>query len=123
MLNKIYKASLFAAIIALPLITYGASGGQLGGTTQFFQQAKILVQTILSPLVFTLALLLFFWGLVKYIWSTGTEKEQGKSIMIWGVIALFVMTSIWGITTFLGQELGVTPVTNMTIPTINGGSQ
>ncbi len=58
----------------------------------------------------TLALIFFFWGLAKYILSAGDEekKTEGRNIMIYGVIALFVMVSVWGLTTLLGNTFGVT---------------
>lgn len=63
----------------------------------------------LVPILMTLALVVFFWGLVKYIRSAGEPKaaSEGKSIMIWGVIALFVMASIWGLTATLGDLVGL----------------
>lgn len=59
-----------------------------------------ITSSILTPLIYTLlvtALVVFFWGVVQYIWSEGTGKATGRSIMFWGVIALFVMTSVWGL--------------------------
>ena len=52
-----------------------------------------------TPIVVALALLYFFWGLAKYILSAGEKesKDEGRKIMIWGIIALFVMVSVWGI--------------------------
>ncbi len=57
-----------------------------------------------------LALLVFFWGLVKYIAKADDEKakEAGKNIMIWGVIALFVMFSVFGLVNFLQESFGTT---------------
>lgn len=45
------------------------------------------------------ALLVFLWGLVRFIMNLGSEgkAEEGKNMMVWGVIALFVMFSIAGI--------------------------
>ena len=73
---------------------------------------------IAIPIVFSLALLLFFWGVAKYILSAGTEKDEGKKIMVWGVVALFVMSSIWGLTTFIREELTIDEVGNQKIPTL-----
>lgn len=93
----------------------------LGQTTQFFTQAKNLIIQIIIPLVFALALLLFFWGVAKYIWSEGQGKEDGRKIMIWGVVALFVMTSVWGIVRFIQQDfLGGSNTSSMPIPTLTG---
>lgn len=113
MLKKIYFALI---LITLPVF----ASAQLTVTTKFLTSLKSLVTTILIPLVFTLALLFFFWGVTKYIWSAGgKEKEEGKSIMVWGVIALFVMSSIWGLVKLLQTELLVDGTTTEgKIPTL-----
>jgi len=56
-----------------------------------------------SILVVALALLFFFWGLAKFILQAGNEekKNEGRQIMVWGIIALFIMISVWGIITVL----------------------
>lgn len=64
--------------------------------------------TALIPILVGLAVVLFFWGLVKYLWSiTGDTKEheEGRQIMVWGVIAIFVMVSIWGIVAMLQRAI------------------
>lgn len=112
MLNKIYFA-LF--LIALPVFVFAYP---LEGTSLFFESSSNLIKLILVPLAFTLALLFFFWGIAKYIWSEGQGKEDGRKIMIWGVVALFVMSSVWGIIYFISNELGIGGETVMPIPTI-----
>lgn len=76
---------------------------------------------ILIPLVAAIALLAFFWGLVKVILNAGNEEEKGKGkhIMIWGVVALFIIVSVWGLVKFIGEAIGVRPDdTNQNIPGI-----
>jgi len=57
------------------------------------------------PIIVGLALLIFIWGLIKFIFRVGGGDEkavqEGKKLMIWGLIALFIMISIWGILRFL----------------------
>lgn len=68
-----------------------------------------LVNSLIA-IVIGLALLAFFWGLAKFIFNvSGDEKsiEEGKRIMIWGIITLFVMVSVWGIVGFLQGELNL----------------
>jgi ABC-type Fe3+-siderophore transport system permease subunit len=62
------------------------------------------------PVVIGLAFLFFLWGLMKFILVAGDEKakEEGKRIMIWGTIALFVMVSIWGIVNIIQGDFGIT---------------
>ena len=50
---------------------------------------------MLIPVLIALALVVFFWGLVKYIQSG--KAKGGKDIMIAGLVGLFIMVSVWGI--------------------------
>jgi len=51
------------------------------------------------PLLFVLATVVFLYGVVKYVLAGGDEKkmDSGKQFMIYGVIGLFIMLSVWGI--------------------------
>lgn len=60
------------------------------------------------PLMVSIALLVFFWGIVRYLYAAGgTEKEESKKFLFWGVISLFVMTAIWGIVGILTNFIGI----------------
>jgi predicted PurR-regulated permease PerM len=78
---------------------------------------KIVTNTLI-PLAFALCLLYFFWGVAKYI-RTGAGSEEaakeGKKVMIWGIVGLFVAFSIWGIISFIQSELGIGPIRNAII--------
>ena len=58
--------------------------------------------------IFALAFIYFFWGVGQSILSSGDEKgrAEGKQKMIWGIVALFVTASIWGILTLLSSDFG-----------------
>lgn len=64
---------------------------------------------LLIPIVFALAMLYFFWGLAQYILNSGDsgKQEEGRNKMIWGIVALFVMSAVWGLVNFLGTAVGV----------------
>jgi len=61
------------------------------------------------PVVLALAVLYFFWGLAQYVLAQGSEdkREEGRNIMIWGIIALFVMVSVWGLIRLLQDTFNV----------------
>ncbi len=65
---------------------------------------------LLIPLLMALAVVAFFWGLVKYIANADDEaaKESGKTLMIWGMVAIFVMVAFWGIIGFFQESFGIT---------------
>lgn len=66
------------------------------------------------PVAVGVALLVFIWGVVRMIagMSMGDSDKaitEGKQRMVWGIVALFVIVSIWGIgalleTMFFGNE-------------------
>jgi len=87
-----------------PLVSFAA----FGGVRDLINDFKNLVDLVI-PIVAALALLAFFWGLVKFIAKAGDEKshEEGKNIMKWGIIALFVMFSVWGLVFFIQRNLGL----------------
>jgi len=76
----------------------------------------------LVPIAIALALVAFFYGLAKFIFNNASSdaKDDGKRIMIWGVVALFVMVSVWGLVSFIQRSTGVNggAVTPITIPEI-----
>lgn len=62
--------------------------------------------------LFALAVMLFIWGVVKFIANTGdtAEHEKGKSFILWALIAWVVLLSIWGIVNIvLSGTFGITP--------------
>jgi len=68
----------------------------------FFINTLGVIDTVV-PVLIALALLFFLWGLVVFIAQSGNEQAttQGKQKMIWGLIALFVLVSVWGIVNIL----------------------
>lgn len=63
---------------------------------------------LLVVIIIALAIVFFLWGLMLFILSAGDEEKRakGKSIMIWGIIALVVMVAVWGIVNLLSSVLG-----------------
>lgn len=110
----------FLFLFLFPVISFAQRVERFRNTKEIFGSILDIIR-ILIPIAFGLAILLFFWGIVKFLWSEGSGKDEGKRIMVWGVLAIFVMSSIWGLVRFVRGTLGIDPnATNMNIPTING---
>ncbi len=71
----------------------------------------------LVPLILSIAVILFLWGLLKYVTASGDEdkRTEGRNQMIWGIVILFVMVSVWGLVKIL-----VTTVFNGDVPSFPG---
>jgi len=66
---------------------------------------------VLIPLLFSIAILFIIWNLFRFfIWKGATEEgqDQGKRLIIYGVAALVLMVSLWGIVRIGLQAFGVT---------------
>ena len=76
----------------------------------------------LIPITFGLALVYFFYGVAKYILSATNQKaaDEGKAIMIYGVIAIAVMASLYGLVGFLQGTFGVGSGSAIIPPSITG---
>jgi hypothetical protein len=61
------------------------------------------------PLLFTLAVVGFIWGMIQFYLNPDNEekRKKGKSFMIWGIVALFVMISMWGLVGVLSNTFGI----------------
>lgn len=68
-----------------------------------------VINTSVIPLIFALAIVLFVWGVVQYVINSDEEakKAKGRQFMIWGIIALTVMVSIWGLVAILGNTFNI----------------
>ena len=107
----IYIALSFAPVLAL------AQG--LGQATNVVDNITSLINKVI-PLLFAIALIYFFWGLIQFLRASGTDpkaKDIGKTHMIYGILALAVMVSIYGIINWLTTTAGLTN----TAPTLPGG--
>ena len=104
------------AAALLPFVAFAQSSG---GVSQLLRDLAGWID-IATPIVFALAFLAFFWGLLRYIFAKGdpASTESGRNIMIWAVIALFVMVSIFGIIRLLQETFHISGAGVPTLPEV-----
>jgi len=94
-----------AALLFLPAVASAQSTSVKG----LIEAVGRLINPTIAILV-GVALLVFIWGLVKFVFRVGGDEKavgEGKSLMKWGLIALFVMLSVWGIVGFMQTALNL----------------
>ena len=71
----------------------------------------------------SLAIIAFFAGLVRFIWSIkegeAKKADEGKKFMLWSLLAIFIIFSLYGIIYFMQQTLGIKGVTTLSKPCLN----
>ena len=114
------KKIVYGALALFP----GLALAQTPNTTGLTSIVNFIRDTVrtLIPVFFGIAVLAFFWGLIEYIRSAGDPKKaaEGKSIMIYGILAIAVMLSIYGITYWLQNVVGITNNSPIPVPTVTG---
>ncbi|MBU0999078.1 pilin [Patescibacteria group bacterium] len=109
---KTFDLSASAPTIT-PLTVAGGATCSLAGDPKF-QDVLCYITGIINnsiiPLIFALATVMFVWGVVQFFILNADEekkREQGKQFMIWGIIALAVMLSVWGLVGILGSTFSI----------------
>ncbi len=83
-----------------------SSAGSCGNIKDFASFVNCIRDGIIQPLIyllFALAIVYFLYGVLQYIRKGGDEDSQreARSMMIFGIIAIAVMVSVWGLVNFL----------------------
>lgn len=59
-----------------------------------------IINHVLVPVIFTIAFVVFIWGMFKYFIAGGANPEEqakGWKLLMYGLIGFAVMISIWGL--------------------------
>jgi hypothetical protein len=80
-----------------------------GGIDKVIGFASCVLMKMVVPLLFSLATLTFIWGVYQYFINPDneTKREKGKGYMLWSLIGLFVMLSMWGIVAIFTDTFGL----------------
>ena len=104
---KIFLTSLS---VCVPAVASAQASFTLAGQNFAGVIAYILdLISIINPILSILALIVFFWGLSKFILTSGNPVElaKGKQFMFWGIIALFVLIAFQSIVGLIATDLGL----------------
>ena len=69
-----------------------------------------LINNSIIPFIFAVAIVMFIWGAVNFFIINADEeakRAQGKQYMIWGIVALAVMLSVWGLVGIIQTTFGL----------------
>ncbi|MFA6445913.1 MAG: hypothetical protein WCW14_01530 [Candidatus Paceibacterota bacterium] len=110
--NIFYKTTLFVAIL-LPLVSFAAG------------DFKWLIKDVIGgyinalvPAIFGIAIVLFLWGGVRFMRADEKERIELRQFFLWGIIALAVMASVWGLVAFVQTTFGLDNTSAPSVPNI-----
>ena len=94
---KIIKKLIPFGLLALPF-----AAGAVESINDLFNLTEDIINK-LAPLLIAIAVIILLIGIINYIRAGDDEEKRakGKNEMIYGIIGLFVMVSIWGLVAIL----------------------
>ena len=100
-------------ILALAIEIRDGVAPNSGAPEDFQGLVDIFLDVIYTayPVIIGISIVVFLWGLAKFIFRvSGDEKAvgDGKKLMVWGLIALFIVLSLNAILDFFYRDIGFT---------------
>lgn len=91
---------------ALPVLAF-AQQANASYLISFIDSAKLVLDRLVVFLI-ALAVVWFIWNVIRYTMSSDEEKRgEAKNQMVWGIVAIAVIISIWGLVAILQNIFGV----------------
>ena len=129
---KKYLLSFFTVmILLLPLVSFAQTSGvtvnyqgnqsgvsctnvEVNSIQSLLGLATCILIKSLWPLLITIAVIVFIVGVIKYIANADDagKREEGRNFIIYGLIGLFVLVSVWGLVGVIQGTFGLesTPI-------------
>lgn len=104
--KKVYPFAALAGSLLLPVAAFAQ--GNLQNLVTLSESALDVINIVLV-IVFVIAILVFAWGIVKYISASGdpTKVKEARGFLWWGILGVFVLAAMFGIVQFVGQSVGI----------------
>ena len=92
--------------IVLPFLAFAQAASNIEDQ---LANLNTILRDQLIPMLIVLATVVFMVGILRYVAAGGDEEKvkAGRNMMIFGVIALTVMVSVWGIAKILVETFDV----------------
>ena len=117
-MNKYLTSAVGAALLLTPFVAFAET------LEDTLRTVNNLIG-IITPIVVAIGLIFFFWGLANLLMNPEKDKDKGTSRdrMIYGILILFVMLSVWGLVGVLQDTFNVGGNQQITPPSVNTNSR
>lgn len=102
------KIGYLFAMFLFPLVSFAETSLDFSSLENTISDFSSVIGKLV-PVVIGLAMLVFLWGVLRYVVAEGDpeKRSEARGFMIWGIVALAVMVSVWGLVKLLQGTLGL----------------
>jgi len=101
--------NIYKNIITILTLFFSCFEVVFAGQT-FRTMVENFVGSIKTPIVEAItsaAVAMFVWGVVKYVQDGSISKDSAKSLIVWGLVGITVITAVWAFVDALKNTLGL----------------
>lgn len=105
------KNIIISSCILVPFFSFGNVFAQtanpaLASTVNIFVSIGQIVSTI-SSFAIAVVFLYFFWTVIEFLRAEPGKKDEARKSLLYGILAIFIVVSIWAIVGFLQGLFGL----------------
>ena len=106
------KSFILAALIIFPAMVFAQKSVTDAGT---LYNAIVYIVNLTMQLLIGLAVFILAWGIFKFIYNAGDEaaRAEGRQLILWGIIGIFAMVSVWGLVNIIAGTLSLNNETSL----------
>ena len=118
MKTSLKKIGVAAAMFLLPAVAFAQYS--VTNSSSLFDAIRSILNAVI-PIIIALAVVYILWGIVQsFVKGGDEERKAGHMKILYGIIALFIMISIWGLVNILVNTTGLNnQVPTNQIPNLN----
>lgn len=64
------------------------------------------------PILISISVIVFVWGVFRYVTAEGEDRQKSRDVIMYGIIGLFVMVSVWGLVALVYNTFGLDNANN-----------
>lgn len=100
---------LFVSVLSTPSFAFAADACVTGlkkDITALFTYLLCILDAGIIPILISVGLIIFIAGVVRFVGAGDNEEQRqgGRNMMIFGLIALFIMVSVWAFVNVLSNS-------------------
>lgn len=110
--TKVIIGSLLGALSFAPMLAFAQTpAGNIntsGGLAGVLDGLQLLLQRAV-PIIVAIAIVVFLFGVLRFVFNAGNDEKrtEGRKFMIYAIIGIVVMVSVWGLVYFVQNTFGL----------------